>query len=297
MQVRRKHPNMSNDPSARRLLPQSSQMGSFSFAPPAYQQQPRETQKSAPTVESSLSMFGLGPDLSSQIMYSWTNTTATSGSRVWASPSKPLSQLQPQANLPHTVMRACEGCRRRKIKCDAATTNTWPCSACIRLKLHCVRPNGFDTSADSQGYEPAQSQFETTTHVPESFRHPLPLAEQQQLLAHAPKPPSIYPPQTTYPDTSGLYHPVQYTEPHPVPSNLQYTPVHHHPSVVDQQYAAPPTSFPTPPLQHAPNPGSPDEAFQSEYAQQDLADLLGSLKVNEAGTGTLCPRWQHLRTH
>lgn len=38
------------------------------------------------------------------------------------------------------VMRACEGCRRRKIKCDAATTNTWPCSACVRLKLHCVPP-------------------------------------------------------------------------------------------------------------------------------------------------------------
>lgn len=37
-------------------------------------------------------------------------------------------------------MRACEGCRRRKIKCDAATTNTWPCSACTRLKLHCVPP-------------------------------------------------------------------------------------------------------------------------------------------------------------
>lgn len=39
-----------------------------------------------------------------------------------------------------SVMRACEGCRRRKIKCDAATTNTWPCSACVRLKLHCVPP-------------------------------------------------------------------------------------------------------------------------------------------------------------
>jgi len=37
-------------------------------------------------------------------------------------------------------MRACEGCRRRKIKCDAATTNAWPCAACIRLKLNCVPP-------------------------------------------------------------------------------------------------------------------------------------------------------------
>ena len=43
-------------------------------------------------------------------------------------------------NLFTIVMRACEGCRRRKIKCDAATTNSWPCAACVRLKLHCVPP-------------------------------------------------------------------------------------------------------------------------------------------------------------
>lgn len=40
------------------------------------------------------------------------------------------------------VMRACEGCRRRKIRCDSATTNTWPCAACVRLKLHCIPPVG-----------------------------------------------------------------------------------------------------------------------------------------------------------
>ncbi|KAI5296604.1 hypothetical protein KEM52_005901 [Ascosphaera acerosa] len=37
-------------------------------------------------------------------------------------------------------MRACAGCRKRKIKCDAATTNSWPCSACARLKLQCIPP-------------------------------------------------------------------------------------------------------------------------------------------------------------
>lgn len=37
---------MSNDPTVRRLLPQSSQMSNFSFAPQSYHQ-PRETQKSA----------------------------------------------------------------------------------------------------------------------------------------------------------------------------------------------------------------------------------------------------------
>lgn len=44
-------------------------------------------------------------------------------------------------------MRACEGCRRRKIKCDAATTNTWPCASCVRLKLSCLPPTlSFDGS-------------------------------------------------------------------------------------------------------------------------------------------------------
>lgn len=181
-------------------------------------------------------------------------------------------------------MRACEGCRRRKIKCDAATTNTWPCSACIRLKLHCVRPNGFDNSADSQVYEPPRPQFEAP-HVPDSFRQQLPLQE-PQLLAHAPKPGAIYAPQTSYQDTAGLYNAVHYTEPQSVPHDLQYTAVHHPVGVVDQQYTAQ-TAFPTPPLQHAPHPGSPAETYSSsDYAQQDLADLLGSLKVNEAGTGT-----------
>jgi Fungal specific transcription factor domain/Fungal Zn(2)-Cys(6) binuclear cluster domain len=54
------------------------------------------------------------------------------------------------------VMRACEGCRRRKIRCDSATTNTWPCAACTRLKLHCVPPAGgvdgdFGTGASLEG--------------------------------------------------------------------------------------------------------------------------------------------------
>lgn len=39
------------------------------------------------------------------------------------------------------VMRACDGCRKRKIKCDGAVQNgPWPCGACLRLKLKCVPP-------------------------------------------------------------------------------------------------------------------------------------------------------------
>ena len=51
-------------------------------------------------------------------------------------------------------MRACEGCRRRKIKCDAATTNSWPCAACTRLKLHCVPPTVNYDRAPLHGSHP-----------------------------------------------------------------------------------------------------------------------------------------------
>lgn len=54
---------------------------------------------------------------------------------------------------------------------------------------------------------------------------------------------------------------------------------------MDQPYASTGV-FSTPPMhQHSvhsePSPGS----YQDHYGQQDLADILGALKVDEAGTG------------
>lgn len=63
--------------------------------------------------------------------------------RVWRCADKMLDYVFVDEHNRHKrlkVMRACEGCRRRKIKCDAATTNSWPCAACTRLKLNCVPP-------------------------------------------------------------------------------------------------------------------------------------------------------------
>ena len=65
------------------------------------------------------------------------------------------------------VMRACEGCRRRKIKCDSATTNIWPCSACTRLKLACVPP--ATGNEDDSGDGDATEDFDYTS---ESYGHP-----------------------------------------------------------------------------------------------------------------------------
>ncbi|KAH3992702.1 hypothetical protein HBH98_204760 [Parastagonospora nodorum] len=87
------------------------------------------------------------------------------------------------------VMRACEGCRRRKIKCDAATTNAWPCAACIRLKLNCVPPTvSYDKDFNgSQEYEidskpiqygspddPSQHDYQSHPSMPHGMHHQMP---------------------------------------------------------------------------------------------------------------------------
>ncbi len=80
-----------------------------------------------------------------------------------------------------------------------------------------------------------------------------------------------------------MYGQVQFQE--QAPSDFQYTNISA-PLVVDNSYAAQQDIFPTPPLQ-ASHGGSPsDSAYvtNEEYAGGDLADLLGNLKVNEAGT-------------
>ncbi len=183
-------------------------------------------------------------------------------------------------------MRACEGCRRRKIKCDAATTNTWPCSACIRLKLQCVRPNGWDGS-DSQVYETTstspsgqpQPAFEVALVQPRFHQHqgPLPLAPQPGKPAD---PSSLYVSQTSYSDAAGLSSQVGYADP---TASLQYAAVTPGMAVVDPTYSAQ-NVFPTPSL-HSSHADSPESYSTDQYGQGDLADLLGSLKVDEAGTG------------
>ncbi|KAF4595416.1 C6 finger domain-containing protein [Ophiocordyceps camponoti-floridani] len=173
------------------------------------------------------------------------------------------------------VMRACEGCRRRKIKCDAATTNTWPCSACIRLKLHCVRPNGYDGAADST---PTATTYEAILDASASFQNlsmPPPLTSKQA---------DSYGPYSDPDVTSGLQSmPFDH-------HNLHYTTVP--PPVVDHRRRPQPSSyshhqdaFPTPPLQQSSRLDDSSEACSTDsYQHQDLADLLGTLKVNELGT-------------
>lgn len=75
------------------------------------------------------------------------------------------------------VMRACEGCRRRKIKCDAATTNSWPCAACKRLKLTCVPPVGGlegelgDITTNDDAFVSESSCTPVEQYPPEQFQY------------------------------------------------------------------------------------------------------------------------------
>lgn len=199
--------------------------------------------------------------------------------------------------MPVPVMRACEGCRRRKIKCDAATTNTWPCSACIRLKLHCVRPNGYDGATEPQVFEPTRTDYEAMgVH---DFRSHMAMPP-PHMLAGAADHSSMYAPKAaSYSGPSGLYQhqPMQYADHSPVATGLHYTTVPPSNGVVDH-YVSPmshtqtqsqPTIFhPTPQHVQQVRPDSPPETYSPEqYGQQDLSELLGTLKLNEAGTGKL----------
>src|SRR6195952_1688676 len=98
-------------------------------------------------------------------------------------------------------MRACEGCRRRKIKCDAATTNTWPCSACIRLKLHCVPPTvNYDQefTRNSQNFDTERGlEYESGGGSGDDDYHQQ-VSMHQQMNAPQKIPPPIYPQQVSY---------------------------------------------------------------------------------------------------
>jgi len=193
-------------------------------------------------------------------------------------------------------MRACEGCRRRKIKCDAATTNTWPCSACIRLKLHCVPPTvnyDRDFPPGPHVFEPERGEYESAGSGDDDYHHQ---ASLQQHLGGPPKNvPPIYTQQVPYSDSVSVYQSVSYGEPSSGHSqqSMQYsnlqTPVSNMQTPVSaldqhQHYPSQPV-FPTPPLAQHSHPDSPETYEQDQYGQQNLADLLGELRMNEAGTG------------
>ena len=182
------------------------------------------------------------------------------------------------------VMRACEGCRRRKIKCDSATTNTWPCAACVRLKLHCVPPagglegeagdNGTATSVedaiDSQPFAPTAV---APVQQPQNYAPTAPTFQLNQgdtfsydaYVANFQKPSF----ETTILDKSyGNYYP----SPHQFSGTLN-DPYQTAPQVYGQ-------------VHHDPEPDRQERSGSSPIDQltaEDLMEHLGQLKIGENG--------------
>lgn len=186
-------------------------------------------------------------------------------------------------------MRACEGCRRRKIKCDAATTNTWPCSACIRLKLQCVPPTinyDRDFPTETETFEQERGEFVDRGGGADDYHQQISM--QQQMAGSQKNAPPMYAQQGPYADGVGVYQAV-YGEPSSSHSQqgLHYDNLQNPVGVLDQhQHYSPNAVFSSHPLPQNPHQESQSPSvYDGEYGQQNLTDLLGELKMNEAGTG------------
>jgi Fungal Zn(2)-Cys(6) binuclear cluster domain len=181
-------------------------------------------------------------------------------------------------------MRACEGCRRRKIKCDAATTNTWPCAACTRLKLTCVPPT---VSYEKESTEPGVHSFELhndamystgTAGTAENY--------QQQCIQH---PYSTVdstlstPLQSTYAELP-VYQSANFAEPS-AQELLHYGSVPGTAGPPDQAHAA---MYATPISETF--PAASEHSWKSESGVSTLADVMGDLKINPVAIGTFLTR-------
>ncbi|KAJ5716781.1 hypothetical protein N7488_002427 [Penicillium malachiteum] len=172
------------------------------------------------------------------------------------------------------VMRACNGCRKRKIKCDAATTNSWPCSACTRLKLVCVPPTigqegEFDP--DTHGMEPNDV---GTSSIPEGSHHSFSIApayrdNHQTSMGTMP----------AY-DGLGMY-PQFVNAPHTQPAMYN--------DMRSSSMVMPPQPYQPTSIYTGPQSASLGAADRGVYVEADsstaenLSEVLGELKIDETG--------------
>jgi Fungal Zn(2)-Cys(6) binuclear cluster domain len=190
-------------------------------------------------------------------------------------------------------MRACEGCRRRKIKCDAATTNTWPCSACNRLKLQCVPPTMIDQdfSASDHVLDPQETSSYHFVNSNEQTTDP----NQKQSLEYDSRPlyGHLQNNRQVYPTTMAMA---------PYSADAQFFSPEVHPRSYDGLYSATDSnalelthssqSYYTPVM--APVARSTSETSeQGSSTAEGLSEALGELKIDESGTGMqffqICP--------
>lgn len=175
-------------------------------------------------------------------------------------------------------MRACNGCRKRKIKCDAATTNTWPCSACTRLKLVCVPPTigqDGDCPPEGQAGEPTPTDTGGSSSATESsqpaFSVALTYRDDQATTRSIP----------SY-DGMGMYS--QFVQA-PQSQPGIYSDMRPSPMAMPHQSFQPPQMFAGP----HPQPLATTEQgvfVENEHsAAENLSEVLGELKIDETGIG------------
>lgn len=176
-------------------------------------------------------------------------------------------------------MRACAACRRRKIKCDAATTNTWPCAPCVKQQLECVPPS---SDKDGQDLSPE---------------------EQKQANYHAYQPGVASTSPQSVPDYSQQVHvPASYGYGSSVPSatseyfhsSISGSEIQSHSLGADSMTPLTPQDFPQqgfppPPFQRSPTQVSASGmTHKSDSPDAELASVLQDLKIDQVGIGMSC---------
>lgn len=183
----------------------------------------------------------------------------------------------------HTVMRACNGCRKRKIKCDAATTNTWPCSACARLKLVCIPPTigqDSDYPGPGQGSETDPAGYTDASKQPDTLHHGLPV--QQDFVGGNPHAAGN---MGTYSSEIGMYssYVPQSHNQHGVYSETQP------PQIAVSHHSFQQSVFSDGPSQTLASADSSIFVEQDKSTAEDLSEALGELKIDETGIGKDSP--------
>ena len=184
-------------------------------------------------------------------------------------------------------MRACEGCRRRKIKCDAATSNQWPCAACVRLKLHCVPPTANYDRAPNSGHlaglerildldassGSGEDDYHAQTSVPQYYDN---MSNPQDMESRH---------GSSY-DSMAAFHTPPYSERAPSLNGAFYDDVPGMHLRVDQPFQEPGSYVP---INGAPiTTGQNGAVWNNEQpSAAELSDVLGELKINENGEGAL----------
>ena len=179
-------------------------------------------------------------------------------------------------------MRACNGCRKRKIKCDAATTNTWPCSACTRLKLVCVPPTiGQDGEFINEGIDSTQ-EANVSSAASETSQHSFPVPPSYNHHTSQPSLGSM----TSY-DGMNMYS--SYVPPPSSHSGGLYNEMRQSPMVMPHQsYSQQPQVYSAPPPQtHVTTPERAVYSDNDQSTADNLSEVLGELKIDETGIGTL----------